>query len=123
MTPQKNQTSPQGLRIVTLCHQHPGSTVEVLAKLSTFTLDKTHAIVQTQRNNKNIQVIKNPSGRAMRGCYEATAKGRKQIGVAQIAQPAQSTSSHYTRLNPIIMVSHRPGAWDANAIERRGLAC
>jgi hypothetical protein len=125
---QKNKPSPQGLRIIALCHAHPGSSLDMLAKLSGLPHAEVYAITKTQRNNGNLATAKQTDGSAMRACYVATTKGRANAGIAEPekvepVKAAPRTPSHYTTLTRIDMVSHRPGAWAANAIERRGLAC
>jgi uncharacterized protein (DUF2336 family) len=121
---QKNKPSPQGLRIIALCHAHPGSSVEMLAELSGLPHAEVHAITKTQRNNGNLATAKRPDGSAVRACYIATPKGCANAGIADPAKVEQRTPpSHYTKLVPIAMVSHRPGAWAANAIASRGQAC
>jgi hypothetical protein len=121
---QKNKPSPQGLRIIALCHAHPGSSVEMLAELSGLPRAEVYAVTKTQRNNGNLATAKHAYGSAMRACYVATPKGRANAGIAEPAKVEQRTPpSHYTKLVPIAMVSNRPGAWDASAIPRRGLAC
>jgi hypothetical protein len=121
---QKNKPSLQGLRIIELCHKHPGSSVEMLAELSGLPHAEVHAITKTQRNNGNLATAKRPDGSAARACYIATPKGRAKAGIAEPDKVAQRTpESKYTVLAAINMVSHRPGAWAANAIARRGLAC
>jgi hypothetical protein len=121
---QKNKPSPQGLRIIALCHTHPGSGVDMLAELSGLPRAEVYAITKTQRNNGNLATAKHANGSAMRACYIATPKGRANAGIAELARVEQRTPpSYYTKLAPIAMVSHRLGAWDANAIARRGLAC
>jgi hypothetical protein len=121
---QKNKPSPQGLRIIALCNEHPGSSVEMLAELSGLPHAEVYAITKTQRNNGNLATAKLPDGSAARACYVATPKGRANAGIAEPEKVAQRTPpSHYTKLVPIAMVSHRPGAWAANAIASRGIAC
>jgi hypothetical protein len=121
---QKNKPSPKGLRIIALCHEHPDSSVDMLAELSSLPRAEVYAITKTQRNNGNLATAKNADGSAMRACYIATPKGRANAEIAEPAKVERRTpQSHYTKLVPIAMVSHRPGAWAANAIARRGQAC
>jgi hypothetical protein len=121
---QKNKPSPQGMRIIALCHAHPGSSIDTLAKRSGLPRAEVYAITKTQRNNGNLATAKAADGTSLRACYVTTPKGRANAGIAEPAKVDKNTPlSHYTKLAPIIMVSHRPGAWDANAIARRGLAC
>jgi hypothetical protein len=108
---QKNKPSPQGLHIIALCHTHPGSSVGMLAKLSGLPHAEVYAITKTQRNNGNLATAKHADGSAMRACYITTPKGRANAGIAEPVKVEQRTPpSHYTKLVPIAMVSHRPGA-------------
>jgi hypothetical protein len=121
---QKNKPSPQGLRIIALCHEHPGSSVEMLAELSGLPHTEVYAITKTQRNNGNLAMAKHADGKPKRGFYVTTPKGRANADIAEPVKLERRTPpSHYTKLVPIAMVSHRPGAWAASAIARRGLAC
>jgi hypothetical protein len=121
---QKNKPSPQGLSIIALCHEHPGSSIDTLAELSGLPRAEVYVITKTQRNNGNLATAKTADGTYLRACYATTPKGRANAGIAESAKVEQCTpSNHYTKLAPIVMVSHRPGALDANAIASRGLAC
>lgn len=124
----KHKPSPQSLCIIALCDLHPGSSVDMLAELSGLPHAEVYEITKIQRNNGNLATAKHADGRGMRSCYVATTKGRANADIAEPekvepVKAALRTPSHYTKLVPIAMVSHRPGAWAANAIARRGLAC
>jgi hypothetical protein len=124
----KHKPSPQSLHIIALCDAHPGSSVDMLAELSGLPHAEVYEITKIQRNNGNLATAKHADGRGMRACYVATTKGRANAGIAEPekVEPEKAsprTPSHYTTLTRIDMVSHRPGAWAAKAIERRGLPC
>jgi hypothetical protein len=113
----KHKPSSQSLHIIALCDAHPGSSVDMLAELSGLPHAEVYEITKIQRNNGNLATAKHADGRGMRACYVATTKGRANAGIAEPAKVEQRTPpSHYTKLVPIAMVSHRPGAWAANAI-------
>jgi hypothetical protein len=121
---QKNKPSPESCYIITLCHGHPGSSIDMLAELSGLPRAEVYTITKTQRNNGNLATAKAADGTYLRACYVTTPKGRANVGIAEPTKVKQCTQSAiYTSLVYIPMVSHRPGAWDANAIARRGLAC
>lgn len=120
----KNITSPQGLRIIELCYAHPAISVEKLAELSGFSLDAVCHITNLQRKNGNIATEKNAKGGMLKLCYVVTPKGVANAGIVDNARAEPRTSSSdYIKLDGIQMVSYRPGAWDANAIARRGQPC
>jgi hypothetical protein len=124
MALKKHKPSSQSLCIIALCDLHPNSSVDMLAELSGLPHAEVYAITKTQRNNGNLATAKYADGGAMRACYVATPKGRANAGIAEPAKVEQRTPpSHYTKLVPIAMASHRPGAWAASAIARRGLPC
>ena len=122
--PKQYKPSPQELQIIALCHANPSSNIDMLTELSDLPRKTVQKITKILRSNGNLSTAKNERGACAKGCYIATTKGRSYAGILDPAKVAQRTpSSHYIKLVPIKMVSHRPGAYDANEIDSRGLAC
>jgi Winged helix-turn-helix DNA-binding len=119
---QKNKPEASALKILRICHENPGISLQELIEKSGQSSSNVGRIVQNLRGSGNLCAKKSQDGKIKRGYYDVTIKGLASIGVHKPPERV-SWGSNYTKLVQITMGSHRPGAWAANAIERRGLPC
>jgi hypothetical protein len=120
----QNKPGVDSLKIIRLVNANEGAGLEKIIKLASFDRKKVCRLLQNLRGTSNLGPALWPDGKPKRGFYVTAPKGRANAGIAQPVKVEQCTPpSHYTKLAAIVMVSHRPGAWAASAIARRGQAC
>lgn len=121
----QNKPEPDAIKMIKLVFANEGAELKKLIELSGFDKKNACRILQNMRGTANLGPALWPSGKQKRGYYITTPKGRANAGIAEPekVETVQVQPKHYTTLVAINMTSHRQGAWDANAIARRGLAC
>lgn len=115
-------------RLLALCQRNPGIGVDGLAEKSGLPLEDVARMTVTLRKNAYMVSARKPDGKVIQAHYVITQRGIEYAEDAPAVlyvgvKPEPKRPSHYKPFAPIEMVSHRPGAWDASKIERRGLPC